>query len=104
MSHKYAISPRDLTRIGSSLYRGVTYNGRPAWQSWLAEGVGVDAATVRRWLMEDKDSGRAVPAPVAVLLLAAERTGERLRMWEQPRGTTIADRMADLTRRGGTDV
>jgi hypothetical protein len=96
MRRKRAISPQDLNRIGAALYRGVSYNGRPAWQSWLAGGVGVDRVTVRRWLMEDKSSGRAVPEPVAILLLAAERACERLRMWEQPRGTAIADRMTDL--------
>lgn len=65
-------------------------------RTWLVDGVGVDRVTVRRFLMEDKSSGRAVSEPVEILLLAAERACERLRVWEQPWGTAIADRMTDL--------
>lgn len=90
------LSPKDIARIGASIYRGVAYNGAPAWQSWLADGLSVDSATVRRWLMVGARSSRAVPTPIALLLLAAERVAERLEMWRLPRGTLIVDRMAEV--------
>jgi hypothetical protein len=90
------LSSEDVARIGASIYRGVTYNGAPAWQSWLADGLSVDAATVRRWLMDGAPSQRSVPTPIALLLLAAERITEQLEMWMLPRGTLIVDRMADI--------
>jgi hypothetical protein len=33
------VSASDLARIGATLYRGVQYKGRSAWQSWLADGL-----------------------------------------------------------------
>jgi hypothetical protein len=90
------LSPEDIARIGAAIYRGVTYNGAPAWQSWLADGLSVDSATVRRWLMDGAPSRRAVPPPIALLLLAAERVAGRLEMWRLPRGTLIVDRMAEV--------
>ena len=90
------ISPEDLARIGAALYRGVVHKGRPAWQSWLADGMAVDVATVRRWLMASAKSRRAVPPPVAAILLAAEQVAEQLCLWRQPRGTLVAHRMAEI--------
>jgi len=78
------------------IYRGVSYKGRPAWQAWFADGLAVDSATVRRWLMDGAVSARSVPPPVASLVIAAERVADILKMWEQPRGMLIADRMADV--------
>lgn len=91
-----SLTPDELARIGTSLYRGVAYNGRPAWQSWLADGLSVNSATVRRWLMSDAASRRAVPSHVAGFLLAAEGVAGHLALWERPRGTSIAGRMAEL--------
>jgi hypothetical protein len=96
MKHGNRLSSEDIARIGASIYRGVTYNGAPAWQSWLADGLSVDAATVRRWLMDGAPSHRCVPTPIARLLLAAERIAEQLEMWMLPRGTLIVDRMAEI--------
>jgi hypothetical protein len=88
------ISPSEIASIGNNLYRGIEYNGRPAWQSWLAEGLAVDTVTVRRWLMTETPSRRAMPQPIAVLLVAADKVADRLQLWGQPRGTLIAERMA----------
>lgn len=90
------MSAGDVARIGASLYQGVEYNGRPSWQGWLADGLVVDVATVRRWLMESAPSRRSVPEPIAVLLWSAEHVSNELCLWEQPRGTPIARRMAEL--------
>ncbi len=90
------LTPAELTRIGTALYRGVSYNGRASWQSWLADGLAVDAATIRRWLMEGTNSRRSIPVPTAKFLVAAEGVAEHLKLWNQPRGTVIADRMADV--------
>ena len=94
------LTPMDLTRIGTALYRGVAYNGRSAWQSWLADGLMVNSVTVRRWLMANTISRRSMPVPIARLLLAAEGVAEHLALWDQPRGTVIVDRMADVSRTG----
>ena len=96
MTRHGGLSSEDVARIGTSIYRGVVYNGSPAWQSWLADGLSVNSATVRRWLMDGAPSRRAVPAPLALLLLAAERVAGRLEMWSLPRGTLIVDRMAEV--------
>jgi hypothetical protein len=88
------ISASEIAGIGINLYRGVEYNGRPSWQSWLADGLAVDAATVRRWLMTEMPSRRAIPQPIAVFLVAADKVADRLQLWNQPRGTLIAERMA----------
>ncbi len=96
MRRDSSLSSKDIARIGASIYRGVAYNGAPAWQSWLADGLSVDSATVRRWLMDGAPSGRAVPTPIALLLLAAERIAGQLEMWRLPRGTLIVDRMAEV--------
>jgi len=89
------LSAAEVARIGAALYQGVTYRGRPAWQTWLAEGLGVTPPCVRRWLATGVS--RAVMPPTTVgLLLAAEKVAGRLAMWEQPRGTLITERMAML--------
>lgn len=99
------IAPEDLARIGRALYAGASYNGRTSWQSWLADGLAVDGATVRRWLMpEGVASRRAVPPTVATLLLASERISGELRMADQPRGTLIVDRMSDIVARASRTV
>jgi len=90
------VSASDLARIGATLYRGVQYKGRSAWQSWLADGLGVDSATIRRWLMDEAASRRSIPRPLALLLIAANRVSDRLQMWDQPRGTLIVERMAEI--------
>jgi hypothetical protein len=89
-------SAPDLARIGATSYRGVQYKGRSAWQSWLADGLGVDSATIRRWLMDEAASRRSIPRPLALLLIAANRVSDRLQMRDQPRGTLIVDRMAEI--------
>jgi hypothetical protein len=95
------LDAEDVARIGAALYRGISYRGRPAWQSWLADGLGVVPQSVRRWLA-DGTSHVDVPQTTAGLLVAAERIADRLRMWEQPRGTLIVDRMAELAARQHT--
>jgi len=90
------VSASDLARIGATLYRGVQYKGRSAWQSWLADGLGVDGATIRRWLMDEAASRRSIPRPLALLLIAANKVSDPLQMWDQPRGTLIVERMAEI--------
>jgi hypothetical protein len=97
-------SASDLARIGSTLYRGVQYKGRSAWQSWLADGLGVDRATIRRWLMDEAASRRSIPRPLALLLIAADRVADRLQMWDQPRGTLIVERMAEIALGGQSSL
>jgi hypothetical protein len=91
---KTTLTHADLRRIGQRLYAGVVVKGRAAWQTWLAEGLGVSPAAVRSWSTEGK-SHVTPPAPIAELLLAAERVADHLRLWDCPRGTKIAGRMAD---------
>lgn len=61
------MQPQELRQAAVVLY------GDRGWQSQLAEALGVDGSTVRRWL-----SG-AVPVPnpaaVAVRLLLAQKAG-----------------------------
>ena len=99
MKNAGGLSTAELIDIGTTLYRGVTYKGRPAWQSWLEDGLGIGSVTVRRWLMEDAASRRAASGPAAALLVAASRIAGELEMWDQPRGTLIVDRMAALVKR-----
>jgi len=96
LQSKVDLSASEFANIGANLYRGISYNGRPAWQAWLAEGLGVNAATIRRWLMEEALSRRSMPRPVSALLIAANGIADRLQMWRQPRGKLIVQRMADL--------
>ena len=92
------LGPEEFAQIGAALYRGVEYNGRAAWQSWLADGIGVDAVTIRRWLMEKEASRRSIPRPIGLLLRAANGISGELRMWDLPRGTAIVDRMAEIAK------
>jgi len=44
--------------------------------------------------MTEMPSRRAIPQPIAVFLVAADKVADRLQLWNQPRGTLIAERMA----------
>jgi hypothetical protein len=46
--------------------------------------------------MDEAASRRSIPRPLALLLIAANRVSDRLQMWDQPRGTLIVDRMAEI--------
>ena len=93
-------TPTDLARIGAALYAGATYRGQDAWQSWLADGIGVLPRAVRQWL----EGKRSIPEPVARLLLSAEPLAKRLDLAHQPRGTWIAGRLAELAATAGKDT
>ena len=57
------MTPKELTRIGELLY------GYWGWRTRMAEALGVDVSTVRRWL-----TGEApVPGPAAAALRCFER-------------------------------
>ncbi len=75
------LTPGRLARIGAKIFHGVSYKGRPAWQGWFADGLAVDSAIVRRWLMDGAVSARSVPPPAASLVIAAERVADILKMW-----------------------
>ena len=86
------MAPDEFARIGAAIYAGATYRGNDAWQSWLADGIGVLPRTIRRWVEEE----RSIPEPIARILLSAEPLAKRLDLAHQPRGTWIAARMAEL--------
>lgn len=57
------MAPEDLKIIGDRLYGY-------GWQTRLAEALGVDSRTVRRWV----SGARKIPGPVAVaVVLLSER-------------------------------
>ena len=60
------MTSQELAEIGCQLY------GKWGWQTRMAEALGVDGSTVRRWV-----SGAVpVPGPVAAALLCFQREAE----------------------------
>lgn len=86
--------PMEIERIGRRLYADPSYRGRPAWQSFLARGLGLDARSIRRWVAGDTK----IDPVTEGLLRAADGVVDVLCMWSQPHGTLIATRMAQALR------
>lgn len=82
------LTPAALERISRRLYADPVYRGKPAWQSALARGLGVDARRVRRWV-----AGSDLDPALATFLAKAEAVAGELAMWDQPPATLIAERM-----------
>lgn len=92
------MTPADIERIGRALYPDVSYAGKPAWQAWLADGLGYKKERrrrVREWLAGTAE----VPELVAQVLAAAELLAAELALATLPRGTPIVERMASLVPR-----
>lgn len=84
------MSPPDLARIGRALYGD-------RWQRDLAKGLRIAERTVRYWIAGE----RAVPDHYEDLLRAVEPLADRLAMREQPKGTSLAARLAGLAAERG---
>ncbi|ARJ66111.1 protein of unknown function (plasmid) [Magnetospirillum sp. XM-1] len=83
------------------LYPGAaTARGQEMTTASLADGLGVEGRKMRKW----KGGQNSAPAIVSDVILAAATVADDLALADQPRGTRIVWRMADVIRDKGARI